>query len=118
MPAPGRAARAAPAGHTTRAGFAAGEGGRLPFKDAGFDSTYCVAVLQHVGDVDAAVREFARVTAGGGRVVAVEPDNGARYFYSSTQWGRRASQSAAQFFAAVAAERRDTTDASVGPKLR
>ena len=44
--------------------------------------------------------EFARVTVGGGRVVAVEPDNAARYFYSSTPWGRRASQVAAQFFAA------------------
>jgi SAM-dependent methyltransferase len=117
VPEKARAARKATAGHNMRARFAAGDASRLPFKDHVFDSTYCVAVLQHVGDVDAAVREFARVTSGGGRVVAVEPDNGARYFYSSTPSGRRASQVAAQLFAALAAERGDTTDPSIGPKL-
>jgi ubiquinone/menaquinone biosynthesis C-methylase UbiE len=111
------AARKTTAGHHMRVKFAAGDACRLPFKDAVFDSTYCVAVLQHVRDVDAAAAEFARVTVGGGRIVAVEPDNAARYFYSSTPWGHRASQVAAQFFAAVAAARGDATDASIGPKL-
>jgi SAM-dependent methyltransferase len=111
------AARKTTAGHNMRVKFAAGDARRLPFKDAVFDSTYCVAVLQHVRDVDAAAREFARVTVGGGRVVAVEPDNAARYFYSSTPWGQRASQAAAQLFAAVADARGDATDASIGPKL-
>ena len=110
-------ARRATAGHNMRVKFAAGDACRLPFKDGVFDSTYCVAVLQHVRDVDAAAKEFARVTAAGGRVVAVEPDNAARYFYSSTPWGRRASQVAAQFFAAVAEARGDTTEPSIGPKL-
>ena len=111
------AARRATAGHNMRARFAAGDACRLPFKDAVFDSTYCVAVLQHIRDVEAATSEFARVTVSGGRVVAVEPDNAARYFYSSTPWGRRASQVAAQFFAALSGERSDTTDPSIGPKL-
>jgi len=111
------AARRATAGHNMRARFAAGDACRLPFKDAVFDSTYCVAVLQHIRDVEAATSEFARVTVPGGRVVAVEPDNAARYFYSSTPWGRRASQVAAQFFAALSGERSDTTDPSIGPKL-
>ena len=111
------AARTATAGHNMRAKFAAGDACRLPFKDAAFDSTYCVAVLQHVRDVDAAAKEFARVTAAGGRIVAVEPDNAARYFYSSTPWGRRASQVAAQFFAAVAEARGDATEPLIGPKL-
>jgi SAM-dependent methyltransferase len=111
------AAKKTTAGHNMRAKFAAGDACRLPFRDGVFDSTYCVAVLQHIGDVASAVAEFARVTAGGGRVVAVEPDNGARYFYSSTPWGRRASQVAAQFFAALAGERGDGTDPSIGPKL-
>ena len=57
------------------------------------------------------------MTVSGGRVVAVEPDNAARYFYSSTPWGRRAAQVAAQFFAALSDERGDTTDSSIGPKL-
>jgi ubiquinone/menaquinone biosynthesis C-methylase UbiE len=111
------AARKATAAHNMRAKFAAGDARRLPFKDGVFDSTYCVAVLQHVRDVDAAAKEFARVTAPGGRIVAVEPDNAARYFYSSTPWGRRASQVAAQFFAAVAEARGDATEPSIGPKL-
>ena len=110
-------ARKATAGHNMRVRFAAGDACRLPFKDGVFDSTYCVAVLQHVRDVDTAAKEFARVTAASGRVVAVEPDNAARYFYSSTPWGRRASQVAAQFFAAVAEARGDATEPSIGPKL-
>jgi SAM-dependent methyltransferase len=110
-------ARQATRASNLRAGFAGGDACRLPFRDAAFDSTYCVAVLQHIGDVESAMREFARVTVPGGRIVAVEPDNGARYFYSSTSFGRRAAQVAAQFFAAIAAERGDATDPSIGPKL-
>ena len=46
-----------------------GSGSRPPtpagcrFATASFDSMYCVAVLQHIDDVEAAVAEFARVTA-------------------------------------------------------
>jgi 2-polyprenyl-3-methyl-5-hydroxy-6-metoxy-1,4-benzoquinol methylase len=111
------AARQATLSSNMRAGFAAGDACHLPFKDAAFDSTYCVAVLQHIRDIDAAAREFARVTVPGGRVIAVEPDNGARYFYSSTPSGRRAALVAAQFFAALSAERGDATDPSIGPKV-
>lgn len=110
-------ARKEAAAHNIKAGFAGGDACRLPFQDAVFDSTYCVAVLQHIKDLDVAVREFARVTRGGGRVVCVEPDNAARYFYSSTPWGRRVSQVAAQFFSALAVARGDGTDPSVGPKV-
>ena len=112
-----RQAREATSATNQRAWLAAGDARRLPFVDGAFDSTYCVAVLQHIGDVDAAVREMARVTTGGGRVVAVEPDNAGRYFYSSTPWGKRAAQVAAQFFSALASARGDGTDAAIGPKL-
>src|SRR5207244_4116936 len=54
--------------HNVRAGFAAADSRALPFADRTFDSTFCVAVLQHVRDVSAAVREFARVTKPGGRI--------------------------------------------------
>lgn len=111
------AARREAASHNLRAWFTAGDACRLPFRDGIFDSTYCVAVLQHIKDVDAAVREFARVTAGGGRIVVVEPDNAGRYFYSSTPWGRRAAQVAAQFFASLSAARGDGTDPAIGPKI-
>src|SRR5262249_52369460 len=75
------------AAHNINARFAAGDACRLPFRDKSFDSTYCVAVLQHIGDVKLAVSEFARVTRGGGRIVAVEPDNAARYAYASVPSG-------------------------------
>jgi ubiquinone/menaquinone biosynthesis C-methylase UbiE len=103
--------------HNQRAGFASADACHLPFRDGAFDSTFCVAVLQHIGDVDAAVREFARVTASGGRVLAVEPDNRARYSYSASPAGRRAFEMAARFFATLAAARGDTTDPAVGPRL-
>jgi SAM-dependent methyltransferase len=96
------AARHETISHNQRVGFAAADACRLPFKDAAFDSIYCVAVLQHLEDVGAAVAEFARVTAAKGRVVAVEPDNTARYGFSSTPMGRRAFELSAQFFVALA----------------
>jgi SAM-dependent methyltransferase len=105
------------ASHNLRASFAAGDACHLPFKDAAFDSTYCVAVLQHIGDVNAALREFARVTATGGRVVIVEPDNAARYWYSSVPGGRDAADAATRFFAALGTARDERTEGKVGPKV-
>lgn len=110
-------ARAAARSHNIRASFAAADGSALPFADGVFDSAFCVAVLQHVPDVGAAVRELVRVTRSGGRVVAVEPDNNARYFYSSEAAGTRAYEASAQFFGSLAGERSDTTDSRVGPTL-
>jgi ubiquinone/menaquinone biosynthesis C-methylase UbiE len=104
------------ASHNQRVGFAAGDACRLPFRDGAFDSIYSVAVLQHIADVESAVKEFARVTAPRGRVVAVEPDNRARYGFSSTPAGRRAFELSAQFFAALDGSRSDHTGA-VGPNL-
>ncbi|MBI4478032.1 MAG: methyltransferase domain-containing protein [Acidobacteria bacterium] len=100
-----------------RARFATGDACALPFKDAVFDSTFCVAVLQHIADLENAVRELARVTRSGGRVLVVEPDNAARYWFSSTETGKRAFELGGRFFTALALARGDTTDPSVGPKL-
>ena len=111
------AARVETASHNQRAAFVAGDACRLPFTSASFDSLYCIAVLQHISDVDAAVAEFARVTARGGRVVAVEPDNSARYAFSSTPSGRQAFDLSTKFFAAVASARGDSTEYAIGPKL-
>ena len=112
-----KTARETTAGINQRAHFAVADGRRLPFANGAFDSTYCVAVLQHIPDTAAAVREFARVTRPGGRVVAVEPDNAARYWYSSTPAGMRAFDSGTRFFAALSKARGDGADASVGPRL-
>lgn len=110
-------ARATTQAHNMDVSFAVGDACALPFGDASFDSAFCVAVLQHIGDVPRAVEELARVTRPGGRVVAVEPDNAGRYFYSSSEAGRRAYESAGEFLAALAEARGDTTDPAVGPKL-
>ena len=112
-----RAAREATAGINQRAHFAVADALRLPYRDKAFDSTYCVAVLQHLRDPGAAVREFARVTRDNGRILAVEPDNAARYWYSSAPSGMKAFEAACRFFAASAKARGDGGDASVGPRL-
>ena len=111
------AARSAAMSHNLRARFAAADASALPFPDATFDSTFCVAVLQHIGDVPLAVREMARVTRPGGRIVAVEPDNAARYFYSSIEEGHRAHEAASRLFASLASARGDMSDPAVGPHL-
>ncbi len=52
-----------------------GDGRALPFEDASFDNAYSVSVLEHIpepGD-EQALRELARVTRPGGRVVITLP---------------------------------------------
>ena len=102
------------ASHNQRAGYAAGDARRLPFSDGAFDSVYCVAVLQHIDDVESAVSEFARVTAVHGRVVAVEPDNATRFLHSSVPAGARAFEASNRFFAALNAGRNGDAGASIG----
>lgn len=104
-------------GHNLRASFGAGDASQLPFPNRTFDSTFCVAVLQHVTELDVAVREFARVTRPGGRVLAVEPDNAARYWYSSSPAGMTAFAEARAFFDALAHSRNDVVEPRVGPRL-
>ena len=110
-------AHAAARAHNIDAHFAAADACRLPFADATFDSVFCVAVLQHIGDVRRAVGEMARVTRPGGRIVAVEPDNAARYFYRSVDDGRRAHEAARRFFSALAEAKGDSSEPAVGPQL-
>jgi SAM-dependent methyltransferase len=105
------------ASHNQRVKFAAGDACRLPFRDGVFDSIYCVAVLQHVNDVETAVTEFARVTTPRGRVIAVEPDNSARYGFSSTPAGRRAFELSLSFFNALSSPPTDGRISAVGPNL-
>jgi SAM-dependent methyltransferase len=114
-----RVARTAALGrsHNFRLGLAGADVARLPFRDGVFDATFCVAVLQHVHDVESAVRELSRVTRPGGRVLVVEPDNSARYWYSSSPVGREAFELASRFFAAAAAVRGDASNMAVGPRL-
>jgi SAM-dependent methyltransferase len=103
--------------HNQRVGFAAADACRLPFRDDAFDSLYCIAVLQHLVDAGVAVAEFARATARQGRIVAVEPDNAARYLFSSVPAGAKAFDLSREFFAAAADARGERTDDQIGAKL-
>jgi SAM-dependent methyltransferase len=104
-------------GHNLRASFAAADACRLPFPDASFDSTFCVAVLQHISQPAEALAEFARVTTPGGRILAVEPDNASVYWYSSAPEGMEAFRAGRRFFDALAASRGESGDARIGPRL-
>lgn len=98
-------------------GFAAADACRLPFPAATFDATFCVAVLQHIAEVPQALAECARVIKPGGRFLAVEPDNAARYWFSSLPSGMAAFEKARQFFAAAASSGRETAPPAVGALL-
>jgi SAM-dependent methyltransferase len=117
VPAKAAAALKETRSHNQRVGVVTGDAIRLPFKNASFDATFCVGVLQYVADVSDAVKEIARVTAPGRRVVIVEPDNAGRYFFSSVPSGGLALQAAGRFFAALAEARDDLTHPSVGPRV-
>jgi SAM-dependent methyltransferase len=108
--------------HNMAVRFAAADACRLPLRNGVFDSTFCVAVLQHVRELSSAVGELARVTRPGGRVLVVEPDNAARYWYSSSALGARAFELATRFFTALEGSGGqsppvDGTDLAVGPKI-
>ncbi len=110
-------ARHATSSHNQRVAFAAADACHLPFVDGAFDSTYCVAVLQHIRDIGAALDEFARVTRADGRIVAVEPDNTARYWYSSVPSGAAVYEARNRFFSAVAQSPGEGSQGAVGPRL-
>ena len=112
-----REAAEAAASHNIRAAFATADASHLPFASESFDSTFAVAVLQYIKDLDSAVREFARVTKPGGRVLVVEPDNSARYWYSSVESGGRLFELGALFFKALAEFKDTSTELAVGPQI-
>jgi 2-polyprenyl-3-methyl-5-hydroxy-6-metoxy-1,4-benzoquinol methylase len=112
-----REAAEAAASHNVRAALATADASHLPFTSEVFDSTFSVALLQHIKDIDMAVREFARVTKPGGRVVIVEPDNSARYWYSSVESGEKLFELGALFFKALAEAKDTSTEQAVGPQV-
>jgi SAM-dependent methyltransferase len=112
-----REAHVATRGINARVGYAAADASKLPYGAGVFDSTYCVAVLQHIRDLPAALAEIARVTRPGGRILIVEPDNAARYWFSSVPIGMETFELSRRFFAGLAAVRGDSAEVSVGPLI-
>ena len=102
-------------GANARASYAAADACRLPFMAGVFDSTYCVAVLQHIRDLDGALAEIARVTKPNGRILVVEPDNQAIYWFSSLPSGVEAFEIGRRFFAERALARDEQAATAVGP---
>ena len=105
------------AAHNQRVAFAAADAAALPFSSGVFASTSGVAILQQVADLSGAVSEMARVTRPGGRVVAVEPDNAARYWHSSEPAGVEAYAVRNRFFAAMHAAVPAVPEYAVGPRI-
>jgi SAM-dependent methyltransferase len=103
--------------HEVRARLAVADAVALPFASSTFDASFAVAVLQHVRQASQALAELARVTRPGGRVIVVEPDNRARYWFSSSETGLRAFEMGTQFFLSVATARGDRPDLALGPNM-
>lgn len=77
-PHPGLRAVAEERAAGTPARFVDGDATDLPFPDGSVHVIRCERVFQHLPDAEAAVREFARVLAPGGRVVVIDSDWGSQ----------------------------------------
>jgi SAM-dependent methyltransferase len=117
VPARLRDARRAAREHGVASELAAADAASLPFADASFDAAFAVAVLQHVERPERALAGLARVMRPGSRLVSVEPDNTARYWFSEPAEGREAFDAATRFFAALDAAAGEGGEASLGPRL-
>ena len=117
VPARLRDARRAAREHGVASELAAADAVHLPFSDGSFDAAFAVAVLQHVDDPARALAGLARVMRPGGRLVSVETDNAARYWYSEPAEGREAFELATRFFSALDAASGDGGEPSLGPRL-
>jgi ubiquinone/menaquinone biosynthesis C-methylase UbiE len=117
VPARLREARRAAREHALRSEVAAADAASLPFAPGSFDAAFAVAVLQHVERADRALSELARVTRPGGRLVVVEPDNAARYWFSEPASGQEAFELATRFFSSLDQARGEGGDPSLGPRL-
>ena len=62
----------------------------LPLAPALADAVLCIGVLQHLPDPSTATHALADLVRPGGRILVVEPDHDARYWFSGAGAGERA----------------------------
>jgi SAM-dependent methyltransferase len=103
--------------HGLTATLATADAADLPFADGSFDAAFAVSVLQHVERPNAAIAGLARVIRPGGRLVIVEPDNAARYWFSEPATGHETFALATQFFSVLEESRREQGEPSLGPRI-
>ena len=68
----------------------AGDLRALPLAPAKADAVLCIGVLQHLADPATATHALADLVRPGGRILVVEPDHEARYWFSGADAGDRA----------------------------
>jgi SAM-dependent methyltransferase len=68
----------------------AGDLRALPVAPGCADAVLCIGVLQHLPDPASAVGSLAALVRPGGRILVVEPDHEARYWFSASPAGERA----------------------------
>ncbi len=68
----------------------AGDLRALPLPPSSADAVLCIGVLQHLADPASAARSLAGLVRPGGRILVVEPDHEARYWFSAAPTGDRA----------------------------
>jgi SAM-dependent methyltransferase len=77
-------AERAPAIDDPRFQVVRGDGQRMRFADASFDTALAIQVLEHVSDPHAVLREMARVLSPGGCAILLVPQTGTMHF--APQW--------------------------------
>jgi SAM-dependent methyltransferase len=103
--------------HALPATLATADAAALPFAAQSIDAAFAVCVLQHVERPTAALAGLARVLRPGGRLVIVEPDNAARYWFSEPAAGHETFALATQFFSLLEESRREQGEPSLGPRI-
>ena len=66
----------------------------MPLAHGCADAVLCIGVLQHLPDPEAATSELAALLRPGGRILIVEPDHEARYWFSGTPAGEQVFETA------------------------
>ena len=95
-----------------------GDACRLPFRAGVFNSTPCVAVLQHIRDFGRRSAKWRGSPNRADEILVVEPDNAARYWFSSLPSGMEVFELGRRFFAGLATARGEAPPSAWGQYCR